>query len=939
MSLPDRDQWKQLSPRLDSLLDLDAQARESRLVELRRDDAALAGELEVLLGAAARAEAALFLHGRVDDAMPGDDEPQPPGLAGRQVGAYVIEAPLGQGGAGSVWRARRADGRFEGAVAIKLLHLSLVGRSGARRFEREGAILARLVHPHIARLLDAGVTPDGQPYLVLELVEGRRIDHHCDALRLNVRQRLALFGKVLDAVAHAHNHLVIHRDIKPNNILVTGDGSVKLLDFGIAKLLQAESEETTVTAEGQRALTPEYAAPEQLQGAPVTTATDVYALGVLLYQLLAGRHPTAPGPASAAEVMRATLDTDPPRLATAVTLPPAEGAPAAPQVAADRDTSPARLRRQLEGDLENIVARTLRKSPAQRYQTVAALADDLRRHLAHEPVSARPDSLAYRAAKFVRRHRSQVAAASLVLLAVVAGLAGTVTQARRAEAQAQQARHERDNALRQLGYTRSSHEFITFLLREGSDKAFTTVELLTRAEPVLQKQFAGDPPQRAHLLLELAGLYVESTHLKKAEALLQQAQADVRDVPDPSLQARIECLRALLHGLDGAFDQARAGFDGAIARLRASPGFDRMPLSECLQFRGAIANIRGDTEAALADAQAGLATLDVPRPEERTLAISLHDDLATALAKLGRTAEGAAEYRRALAELEAMGRGRTRQASLVQQNFGVLLAKAGQALQAAEAYEKALDLERGLGGANPILQANYAHQLIELGRARDAMPLIEHALAEGAARKSGPVLTPIVALLGAPVWCAAGELRRCGELLSVARSGLTSVLPAGHVRLGMLELYQAQLSLARGDLPRARAELQRAVAIFDAARQKNQLRIPALALLARTEQQLGDGEAAQAHAGRAVAQAREHLAGFGHSTWLGTALAAQGRVQQARGDAAAAQASWRAALAELQATAGDSAPATLEVRRLLDGGAPAPAPRPLSRATPASSPE
>jgi serine/threonine protein kinase len=916
MPLPDRDRWKQLSPRLDSLMDLDAPARVSRLGELRQDDAALAAELEAMLGAASRAEAALFLSGKVCD-----DEPQPPSLAGRQVGAYVIEAPLGQGGAGSVWRARRADGRFEGAVAIKLLHLSLVGRRGAQRFEREGAILARLVHPHIARLLDAGVTADGQPYLVLELVEGQRIDHHCDALRLNVRQRLALFGKVLEAVAHAHNHLVIHRDIKPNNILVTGDGSVKLLDFGIAKLLQAEPDETTVTAEGQRALTPEYAAPEQLQGAPVTTATDVYALGVLLYQLLAGRHPTAPGPASAAEVMRATLDTDPPRLATAVTLPSTDGRVTAPQVATHRDTSPARLRRQLEGDLENIVARTLRKNPAQRYQTVAALAEDLRRHLAHEPVSARPDSLAYRSAKFVRRYRSQVAAASLVLLAGLAGLAGTVTQARRAEAQALQARHERDNALRQLAYTKSSHEFITFLLREGSAKAFTTVELLTRAEPMLQKQFAGAPPQRAHLLLELAGLYLESMHLKKAKALLQQAKDDASDAPDPSLQARIECLRALLHGLDGSLDLARTGFDGAIARLRASPGFDRMALSECLQFRGAVANIRGDVEATLADAQAALAALDVPRPEERTLVISLHDELATALGKLGRTADGAAAYRRALAELDAMGRGRTRQASIVQQNFGVLLAKAGQSLEAADAYEKALDMERGLGGANPMLQANYAHQLVELGRVRDAMPLIETALAEGAARNSGPVFTPIVALLGAPVWCAAGDLRRCGKLLSVARSGLTPVLPAGHVRLGMLDLYQAQLSLARSDWPRARAELLRALAVFDAAPQKSQQRIYALALLARTELKLGNVDAAQAHAVRAVERAREHLAGFSHSTLLGTALLAQGMVQQARGEAAAAQQSWRAALTELQATAGDSAPATVEVRRLLADGA------------------
>jgi hypothetical protein len=205
-----------------------------------------------------------------------------PSLAGQHLGPYVLEEPLGQGGGGSVWRARREDGRFEGAVAIKLLHLSLLGRAGAERFRREGHILARLKHPHIASLLDAGVTPGGQPYLVLELVQGERIDRHCDALSLSVEARLELFGDVLAAVAHAHTHGVIHRDLKPGNILVTSEGQVKLLDFGVAKLLDDEAgsgESTELTREGGRALTPEYAAPEQLRGEGVTTATDVYALG------------------------------------------------------------------------------------------------------------------------------------------------------------------------------------------------------------------------------------------------------------------------------------------------------------------------------------------------------------------------------------------------------------------------------------------------------------------------------------------------------------------------------------------------------------------------------------------------------------------------------------------------------------------------------------
>ena len=346
MTLPDRQQWAQLNPLLEELLDLDAGRRETRLAELRAQNATLAGDLALLLHSADQVATSDFLLG---DAL-GPTAPSA-ALVGEQIGAYVIEALLGHGGTGSVWRARRADGRFDGAVAIKLLHLSLIGRSGALRFEREGAILARLTHPNIAHLLDAGVTPAGQPFLVLELVEGQRIDQHCDARRLTVEQRLALFDDVLSAVAQAHSHLVIHRDIKPNNILVTTEGQVKLLDFGIAKLLQDGAEGATVTAEGLRALTPEYAAPEQVHGAPVTTATDVYALGVLLYQLLAGRHPTAFKASSEAEVIRATLDTDPVRMTSAVSAPEV-----AMRVAADRNTTLSRLSRQLHGDLENIVA-------------------------------------------------------------------------------------------------------------------------------------------------------------------------------------------------------------------------------------------------------------------------------------------------------------------------------------------------------------------------------------------------------------------------------------------------------------------------------------------------------------------------------------------------------------------------------------------------------
>ena len=905
-TLPEPSRWRLLSPLLDELLEQSAAERQRRLGELRGRDSGLADELEVLLGASGRAQATHFLAGDAQaDGMPA-------ALIGRQIGAYVIEAHLGQGGTGSVWRARRADGRFEGAVAVKLLHLSLIGRAGALRFEREGAILAKLTHPNIARLLDAGVTADGQPYLVLELVEGERIDRHCDTRQLGIEQRLALFDAVLAAVAHAHSHLVIHRDIKPTNILVSADGSVKLLDFGIAKLLEDERGGATVTAEGQFALTPEYAAPEQMQGGPVTTATDVYALGVLLYQLLAGRHPTAADATSSAEIIRTTLETEPPRLAHALDARDAHGDEQVRQVAAARGSSPARLRRRLRGDLENIVARALRKEASQRYQGVAALADDLRRHLANEPVSAQPDSLAYRCVKFARRNRRAVAVAALVLLAVSAGLVGTITQAQRAE-------RERDNALHQLAYAESGSEFISFLLEESADKPFRTPELLARGEVLVEQQFADDPAQRAHLQRLLGGLHAQANDTDKAMALLRRAQEAARRDTDLSLQTDIECQIAAQHSTAGAFDLARRMFDAALARLRTLSSSDPGSLAGCLFQSSEAHNYRGEPAAALADAQAALDLLGTPRPGQRTLAIQLRTALADSQGNLGRSADAVDAYRWALAELDAMGRGRTQLAVALYNNLGRLLSIAGQPLQAAQAYEQALTVERGFGGAAPeaTLLGNYAKMLTELGRPREAMPLIEQALAEAEAKGNQHFLVPAIALQGAPAWCAVEDLARCAELLASARAGLSVALPAGHPRLGTLETVQAQLALQRADPSQARVALERAVAIFDAATDSNRAGIRALTLLARTEQQLGALDAAEAHAARAVAQARAALAGFPHSEWLGSALVAQGLVEQARGQPAAAQAAWRAAQVELQATAGAAAPASAEVARLL----------------------
>jgi tetratricopeptide (TPR) repeat protein len=383
----DPDRWRKLSPYLDRALDFtDDSEREAWLASLRAHEPLIVEDLQVLLAEHYAAASESYLEHRAP-ALPGQER-QAATLAGQMIGAYTLIAPIGQGGMGAVWLAERNDGRFERRAAIKFLNIAL-GRHGEDRFTREGAILGRLAHPHIAQLVDAGVTPGGQPYLILEHVDGQHIDRYCATRALDTGGRVRLFLDVLDAVAFAHANLIVHRDLKPSNVLVDSSAHVKLLDFGIAKLIEDEgsaADATLLTREGGAALTPAYAAPEQITGEPITTATDVYALGVLLYVLVTGEHPTGANPTSAADMVKAI------------------------------EITPRRLP---DGDLGTILGKALKKRPQERYGSVTALADDLRRYLNHEPISARPDTLTYRSRKFVRRHRVGVA----VAVAAVAGLA------------------------------------------------------------------------------------------------------------------------------------------------------------------------------------------------------------------------------------------------------------------------------------------------------------------------------------------------------------------------------------------------------------------------------------------------------------------------------------------------------------------------------------
>lgn len=378
-------------------------------------------------------------------------------MTGKRVGAYRIIREIGHGGMGSIYLAERADKEYREQVALKIVRRGMKTDFVLRRFRHERQILATLHHPNIAALLDGGTTEDGLPYFVMEYIEGEAIDDYCDHHQLSIAERINIFRQVCAAVHYAHQSLVIHRDIKPGNILITADGTPKLLDFGIAKILNPEISQTIEpTATVMRLMTPEYASPEQVRGEPVTTATDVYSLGIVLYELLTGHRPYRISNVSSLEIERVICGQEPVRPSAIVDQTEERLATNGDEIritpeliSRARRTQPEKLRRRLGGDLDNIVLMALRKEPLRRYASVEHLAEDLRRHLEGLPVTARRDTFTYRAGKFIRRNKAGVAAISLVALSMFAGLLATIWQARRAEA-AQAKAERRFNDVRKL---------------------------------------------------------------------------------------------------------------------------------------------------------------------------------------------------------------------------------------------------------------------------------------------------------------------------------------------------------------------------------------------------------------------------------------------------------------------------------------------------------
>jgi len=585
---------------LDQALELPAAEIDPWIERLAPEFEELKPRLRSMLARAQEVEAGEFLHTLPKfDLAPGDLAAAPARLdqPGDEIGAYRLLRQLGSGGMGVVWLAERADGLINRPVALKLPHGAWKRAGLAERMALERGILASLTHPNIAHLYDAGLAADGQPYLAIEYVEGVRIDTYCRTLDLTARLRL--FAQVAKAVAYAHGKLVVHRDLKPANILVDAEGQARLLDFGIAKLLdEGQAHGAQPTAASARALTPEYASPEQIVGELPSIASDVYSLGVILYELLSGERPYKLRRDSRGALEDAILQTE----------------PALPSAVAD-----LALRKTLRGDLDTVVLKALKKNPADRYPTVHALLDDIERHLDGRPVLAQPDSRWYRARKFARRNALGISAASAIVLAVLVGAGVAAWQARVAFAEQRRAE--------------AVKEFIAGVFREASPYSGTgtttlsAVDLLKQAETRLGASFAEQPAVRVELSTLLGESLMALGDADAAEPILNRAVREAQSSlgAEHEMTMRVELLQAQMHRMRGRAKEARALLDHILPSMRADPATKPLDLAGALSHRTLIAMEEGAYEDAERFAAEGarIASTRLARGDEQTITSSI----------------------------------------------------------------------------------------------------------------------------------------------------------------------------------------------------------------------------------------------------------------------------------------------------------------------------
>ena len=720
MSTPERD-WRALSRLLDTALSLPAAERAAWLRRLDAEQEPLKGLLEELLARGDLAETGGFLASlpKLDSIPQPSAKPAPVHPAaepGQLVGAFRLERMLGSGGMGSVWLAERSDGLIRRKVALKLPHFARETAGLAQRMNRERNILATLQHPNIARLYDAGIAADGRPYLALEFVEGEPIDRYCAAQGLGRQQCIALFIQAARAVAYAHAQLVIHRDLKPSNILVDRDGVVHLLDFGIATLLDprdgaGERPDSGLTRQLGVALTPQYASPEQIRGEHVSTASDVYSLGLVLYELLAGRRPYQLEGADQLALSRAI-----------------EAMAISPPSSAARDRA---ARKALQGDLDTIVLKALRKVPAERYATVGELADDLERYLKGEPVRARPAGAWYRARKFVARNKVAVAGAAGVVGALVLGLAIVSWEAHRIALERDIARNSaaREEAIRY--YLTSMFRSSVAASRRGSEATTAKAMLDLSAQRVL-REYRNDPYLAGKVVETLSDLYGALEDVDGEKPLLEGFLAQAATKGDPEAVADARQKLANIELLRG--DTARAAALLALAQpfWARDPRRYREERLEGLAIQARVQRAQGDLEGSVRTSEEAISErLALFGLRNRETAV-LYNSLGITLSQLNRVPEAIGAFNRALAIYAALGQSDELDALIMLGNTGTLAARYGQLARAEQLLGTAVAKERATSGDSAAVAAvmcYYGWVLGVYGRYDQALATLTQAVA------------------------------------------------------------------------------------------------------------------------------------------------------------------------------------------------------------------
>jgi serine/threonine-protein kinase len=909
----DSSRWDELSPFLDEVFELEGDARTAFVERLSTERPDLVPDMRTLLDELQKLDSEKFL---LND--PSRGVLDAPSHAGRVLGNYTLESPLGRGGMSSVWLAHRSDGHFEELkVAVKLLNLALLEGRGEEHFRREGRMLAKLAHPNIARIMDAGIGAGGLPYLVLEYVQGESIDQYCNARCLPIEARIRLFLDVLAAVGHAHSNLIVHRDIKPSNILVTHDGVVKLLDFGIAKLLEDDAKAAAnLTRDGSRALTPQYAAPEQVLGTPITVATDVYGLGVLLYVLLSDKHPVGVKESSTLQFYRALLEDEPPLMS--------------------ERAEP--LQKTLRGDLDNIVARALRKNPHERYASVRELADDLQRYLRNEPVLARPTSTWYRVRKFVRRHRLPVAVASTALVAVIATAAVAVVQARKAESEARVAAAERDRALTLSARNEAVTDFLNLLIVDSgnTEKPMTVRDMIQRSEALIAPENANNPENRAAVLGILAIYYQDNGEDAKAESLLRTALEGLGRSTDIELKNKITCDHALLLAATGKTPVAKQVINGVLASPRVT--FERA--AECTEYLAYIAQGELDGPNALKYSKEALALLRKDARRSPSLEAQMLTVLADSERLNGHNQLASESFESALAQLARVGRDQGSHGINLRSNWALVSISAGDPVRALQLEDEAIELvARRQPGAPPPLYiyANRGFSLEQMGRYPEAMDVYTRCTDQSI--KAGALATQLHCLVG-----LGSVSREMGDLDAAEKyhqSALdlvrTSDFP-GAKDNNALRLLGARIALSRGRFDQARAALDVYVTAGGIPVSK------VSGFLPRAELNLREGKfsAAEADARQALSIAQNAQGGIPFSNRTGLAWLMLGRVLAAQGETDRAHHAFESAISHLSKTV-DAEHPMLKLARALDAGqtdhgsqaTPAPSPQTAARRDPA----